>query len=226
MAGVVSLPLRVLIVDAQRMFREGIRSRLEQEPDIQVVGEAASAEEAVEQLPQTSPTIVLLDLRLPHMSGIELVRLLRKRWPDLKILVLTEYDTGQYVRAAARAGTDGYVLKYASQEELVVALRDITAAEATLLRHIAPRLMRNYSSGLRDRRVGRSAELTLKEIEVLELLSQGLQNREIASQLSISHRTVEAHVGTLMAKLGAQSRTEAIIMALRSGMLEGGTPKT
>ncbi len=220
------LPRRVLIVDAQRMFREGIRSRLEQEADIQVVGEAASAEEAVEQLPQTSPTIVVLDLRLPHMSGIKLIRLLRKRWPDLKILVLTEYDSGQYVRAAAKAGTDGYLQKDASQEALVLALRDITSEEETLLCHIAPRLMRNFSSGLRRRRVGRSSELTLREMEVLALLSQGLQNKEIASRLSISHRTVESHVGTLMAKLGVQSRTEAMIKALRSGKLEGGTPKT
>jgi DNA-binding NarL/FixJ family response regulator len=131
------LPLRILIVDDHQMFREGIRRRLEQEPDITVVGEAASAEDALVKVSQTNPTIVLLDIRLPKVSGIELARRLRQQWPDLKILVLTGYDFDQYVRAVARVGVSGYLLKTAPQDAVVQAIREVAAGGAVLPPSIA-----------------------------------------------------------------------------------------
>jgi CheY-like chemotaxis protein len=124
------LPLRILIVDDHQMFREGIRRRLEQEPDMAIVGEADSAEDALEKVAQAKPTIVLLDIRLPRVSGIELARQLRQRWPDLKILVLTGYDFDQYVRAVARVGVSGYLLKTAPQDTVVQAIREVAAGGA------------------------------------------------------------------------------------------------
>jgi len=211
--------IRVLIVEDQRMFREGIRNRLEQEADITVVGEAASAEEALTLVQQTTPTIVLVDIRLPDMSGIELARLLRRQWPELKILALTGYDFDQYVRAMARVGVDGYMLKEDPQDALVQALREIAAGGAVLPPKIASKVMQGYSaltSGMRGSQLG---DLTLREIEVIELLCEGLRNAEIAKRLSISHRTVEAHGSSIISKLGAQSRAEAVRIAVEKNLI-------
>jgi len=216
----VTLPVRVLIVDDQRMFREGIRSRLEQEPDIQVVGEAGSAEETLSLVPKTNPTILILDIRLPNVSGIELARLVRQQWPDLKILMLTGYDFDQYVRAASRVGIDGYLLKDAPQDTLVQALREIAAGGAVVPPNIASKILRAYSELPVRVREREPDELTVREIEVLELIFQGLRNTEIAERLSISARTVEAHAGSIISKLGAQSRTEAVRIAVEKNLIK------
>jgi two-component system response regulator DevR len=214
------LPLRILIVDDHQMFREGIRRRLEQEPDITVVGEAASAEEALAKVPQTNPTIVLLDIRLPKVSGIELARRLRQQWPDLKILVLTGYDFDQYVRAVARVGVSGYLLKTAPQDAVVQAIREVAAGGAVLPPSIASKVLQHYSVDSSAVREGMMGKLTLRETEVLELIHQGIRNADIAQRLSISPRTVEAHVSSIIAKLGAQSRTGAIRIALEKGLIK------
>ena len=206
----MSSPLSVLIVDDHQMFREGIRKRLEAEPDICIVGEAASAEEAYAKVQETRPAIVILDIRLPNVSGIELARRLRQQWPELKILVLSGYDFDQYIRALARIGIDGYILKDSSQESLVGAIREIASGGVVLPPKIASKVMRHYSTLYASMGIGLLGELTIREIEVLELMQQGLRNTEIARRLSISPRTVEAHVGSIMSKLGAKSRTEAI----------------
>ncbi|MBI2171087.1 MAG: response regulator transcription factor [Chloroflexi bacterium] len=213
-------PIRVLIVDDQRMFREGIRSRLEQEPDIEVVGEAASGKEALALVAQSTPAIVLVDIRLPDMTGIELARALRRQWPELKILVLTGYDFDQYVRAMARVGIDGYMLKDSTQDALVEALHEIAAGGAVIPPDIASKVMRSYSalsSGARGWQLG---DLTSREMDVVELMYQGLKNTEIADRLSISPRTVEAHVGNIISKLGALSRAEAVRIALQKNLIK------
>jgi DNA-binding NarL/FixJ family response regulator len=214
------LPLRVLIVDDHQMFREGIRRRLEQEPDINVVGEAASAEEALAKVAQTDPAIVLLDIRLPRISGIELARRLRQEWPDLRILVLTGYDFDQYVRALAQVGVAGYLLKTAPQDALVQAIREVASGGGVLPPPIASKLLRHYSASSTQVQSGIAGELTLREIEVLELLHQGMRNAEIAKRLSISPRTVEAHVCSIISKMGARSRTEAIHVATEKGLIK------
>ncbi len=213
-------PIRVLIVDDQRMFREGIRAHLEQEPDIQMVGEAASAEQALDQIPQTYPSIVVLDIRLPGTSGIETARLMRQRWPDLKILILTGYDFEQYVRATVRIGIQGYLLKDAPQEALTEAIRTVAGGEVALPPTVATKLLRSYAvDALRPRDVA-PGELTVRELEVLELMHEGHRNAEIGDRLSISARTVEGHVSNIIAKLGAQTRTEAVRLALEGRLIK------
>jgi DNA-binding NarL/FixJ family response regulator len=216
---VITSTLKIVLVDDHQMFREGVKFRLDQERDFQVIGEAGSAAEAISLIEQTLPDIVVLDIRLPDKSGIELARVLRDRWSDLKILMLTGYDFDQYVRALARLGIDGYVLKDSPQEALVQAIRDIGAGGVVLPPNIASKVMRGYTNHVtgRDTDVW---ELTLRELDVLELLFEGLKNAEIASKLSISIRTVEVHVRNLMSKLGAQSRTDAVRIALDRGLIK------
>lgn len=213
-------PLRVLLVDDHRMFREGVRARLQQEPDISVVGEAATAEEALALVDETRPTIVILDIRLPTISGIEAAKLLRKKWPDLKILMLSGYDFDQYIRAAARVGIEGYLLKDSAQDTLVQALREIATGGAVLPPHIASKVMRDYRLIPSVSRSKEVEELTVRELDVLELIAQGLRNTEIAQRLSISVRTVEAHISSIMSKLGVDSRTEAVRLALEKKLIK------
>ncbi len=212
--------VKVLIVDDHQMFRDGIRRRLEEEPDMVVVGEAGSAEEAMELVETTSPSIVLLDIRLPNLSGIEAARHFRTKWPDLKIVLLTGYDFDQYVRAAARAGIQGYLLKDSPQEALVDALRDVVAGGTVLSPNIASKVIQNFAEAPGSSRNRPPSELTMRQIEILEMLHQGLRNAEIASRLSISPRTVEAHVGNIIKKLGALSRTEAVHIALSKNLIK------
>lgn len=216
----MSKSVKVLIVDDQQMFREGIRHRLAQESDISVVGEAASGEEALEMISRAKPDVVILDIRLPNMSGIEVARQVRQRWPDVKIMVLSGYDFDQYVRAAARVGIDGYVLKDASQEVLVKALREIAAGGVVLVPQIASKVMRDFRESPAANRGHLIEDLTIREIEVLDLIAQGLRNTDIAERLSISRRTVEAHVSNVMAKLGTESRTEAVRVASEKKLIK------
>jgi DNA-binding NarL/FixJ family response regulator len=210
-------PIRVLIVDDQQMFREGVRRRLEQEPNICITGEAASGKEALAQVQKTNPTIVILDIRLPDISGIEVARRIRDQWPELKILMLSGYDLDQYISAAARVGIQGYLLKDAPQDSLVQAIRDIMAGGAVLPPRVASTVMRHYATHIRTDLPG---ELTLRELDVLELMHQGLRNQEIAEHLSLSTRTIEVHVGNIIEKLGADSRTEAVRIAIEKDMIK------
>lgn len=216
----MSIPLQVLLVDEHQMFREGIRSRLEQEPDIRVVGEANSAKETFVLVEQTNATVVILDIRLPDASGIEVARLLRQQHPEIKILILSAYDFDQYVEATFRIGVEGYLVKDLSQEKLVQALRDIAAGNGAMPPRIASKLIRTYSAPRTRFRERLRDELTVRELEVVELIVQGLRNAEIAQRLSISARTVEAHVSNIMAKLGAQSRTEVVHIAVRENLFK------
>ncbi len=219
MAGPTKL-IKVLLIDDHRMFREGVKSRLEREADIQVVGEAASGREAVEKVSLNQPDMVILDIRLPDISGIEVAQMLRKQWPNLKILMLTGYDFDQYVRAVARVGIDGYLLKDAPQDELVDAVRQVAAGGAVLPPNIASKVMRGYASTPMGASNRPTWDLTVRELEILELLSQGLRNVDIADRLGISSRTVENHVGSIIGKLGAQSRTEAVRLAIEKGLIK------
>ena len=202
------------------MFREGIRRRLDEEPDFHVVGEAASAEEAMDLVPLEDPSIVILDIRLPKMSGIEAARQFRHRWPKLKILVLSGYDFDQYVRALARVGVQGYLLKDSPQDQLIDALREIAGGGVVLPPVIASKVIRSYSAQAGDILDRQGWDLTVREIEVLEMLYEGLRNAEIGTRLSISPRTVEAHVGNIISKLGTRSRTEAVRVAVEKNLIK------
>jgi len=201
------------------MFRDGIRSRLEQEPDMEVVGEASSATEAITLVEQTGPAILTLDIRLPDMSGIELARLLRQKWPGLKILMLSGFDFDQYVRAAVRIGVHGYLLKDTPQDDLVRALRAVAAGGAVLPPRIASKVIQDYADRPADLPKRQLDELTIREIEVLELLREEFKNSEIAQRLTISVRTVETYIRSISSKLGAHSRADAVRIALAKNLI-------
>ncbi len=201
------------------MFREAIRFWLEQESDISVVGKAASAEEALIEIERIKPDIVLLDISLPAMSGIELAQQLRNKWPDLSILVLSSYDFSGYVRSLAKVGIAGYVLKTAPIKELVQAIREVASGGAIMSPTIASKLLQccsNYSLIQKCT----PDQLTPREIEVLYLMRQGVTNSDIAKHLSISIRTVESHVSSILSKIGVRTRTEAVYVAQQKGMVK------
>jgi DNA-binding NarL/FixJ family response regulator len=212
--------IRVFIVDDQRMFQDGIRSRLEHEQDMVVEGEAGTAEEAFELLQEKTPEVVVLDIRLPGLSGIDAARVIRKEWPNLKIIMLTGYDFDQYVRAAARVGIDGYILKDAPQDDLVRAVRDVAAGGAVLPPSIASKVMKSYADAPWPKLRAHPDSLTLREIEVLDLVAEGLRNSDVAERLEISIRTVEAHVSSIMAKLGANTRPEIVRRAAQNNLIK------
>jgi len=215
----MNLPIKVLIVDDHRMFREGIRSRLARHSRFKIIGEAASAEEAIELMQQAAPSIVILDIRMQGPSGIDLARRLRREWPEVKILVLSGYDFDQYVRALARIGIHGYLLKDGAQEALVEALDEIARGGVVLPPRIASKIMRSYASDTVHEPLNPRWDLTVREIEVLEYLHEGLRNADIASRLDISPRTVETHVSSIIAKLGARTRTEAVRKAVQGSLI-------
>jgi DNA-binding NarL/FixJ family response regulator len=206
--------LRVLLVDDHVMFRDGVRGRLEREAGFVVVGEAATAADAEAFLERSPPDIMILDIRLPDRSGIALARKCRKAWPALKILVVSGYDFDQYVAALARIGIEGYLTKDTPLDDLVRALHEIGRGGTVLPPTIASKVMRSYRKSARG-----ATDLTLRELDVLELLAAGLTNPTIAERLGLSARTVESHVATIMAKLGAKSRTDAVRLAMEEGLL-------
>ena len=216
----MSIPTKILIVDDHLMFREGIRARLQREPDFDVVGEASSVDQALDFLQRDTPHIMILDIRMPGGSGIELAGVARKRWPEVKILVLSGYDFDQYVRRLASIGIEGYLLKEAPQDNLVNALREIADGGAVLPPLIASKVMRSYASTTHKPAASHLWELTMRELEVLELLYQGLRNADIAGRLGISGRTVETHVSNIISKMGARGRTEAVKIAAEKGLLK------
>ena len=217
----MNIALRVLIVDEHRMFREGIRSCLEKESDIQIVGEANSAQEAILLVEQTNPTVVTLDIRLPDASGIEVARVLRRNYPDVKVLILSAYDYDQYVEASFKIGVEGYLVKDYSQNVLIEALHEIAAGGVVIPPRIASKLVRSGSLRNTAFREQLPSALTKREMEVLELIVHaGLRNAEIAHRLLISPRTVEAHVSNIMSKLGVQNRTELLHIAIVENIIE------
>jgi DNA-binding NarL/FixJ family response regulator len=203
--------LRVLVVDDHSVVRRGTRKILE-EAGIEVVGEAATAEQALELTEHVTCDVVLADVRLPGMSGIELVTELRQHRPGTRVLVLSSYGDPGYVRAALEAGAAGYMLKTASDEELVSAVRSAALGATIVDAAVSADL---FSGGVRSPQA-----LTDREREIVGLVTQGLPNKSIAHSLTLSKRTVDAHLAHLFTKLGVSSRAELVAWAARHGMIE------
>jgi DNA-binding NarL/FixJ family response regulator len=202
-------PVRVVIVDDHALVREGTIQLLQQAPDLEVVGQAGSGEEAMAVLESLRPDVALVDVNLPGMSGLELARLAAASLPTMRILVLSAYDDYAYVTEALEIGVSGYLLKTVSARELVDAVRAVADGVFVLDKAVSDRLTRRR----RNDSVNVGA-LTRRETDVLELLARGRSNKQMANELGLSLRTVEGHVSNVLAKLGVQSRTEAVAHAL------------
>ncbi|MGX1562452.1 response regulator [Streptomyces sp. NPDC055506] len=215
-------PIRVLIVDDQAMVRQGFTVLLGTQPDIEVVGEAREGGEAVAKAAETSPDVVLMDIRMPGVGGIEATELITAAHPDIRVLVLTTFDLDEYVYDALRAGASGFLLKDASSEQLAEAVRVVAAGEALLAPVITRKLIAEFSR-LDDRPRAplkeRICDLTERETEVLALIAQGLSNGEIARHLFVAEQTVKTHVGRILVKLGLRDRTQAAVFAYESGLV-------
>ncbi|WP_433462988.1 response regulator [Spirillospora sp. CA-128828] len=220
------MTIRVVIVDDQGMVRTGFGVLLNAQPDIEVVGEAVNGEEGVRRVAELRPDVVLMDVRMPVMDGLEATRRLLDGAMDgaPKILMLTTFDLDDYVYAALRAGASGFLLKDASATELAEAVRVVAAGDALLSPSITRRLIAEFSrlGGPRAPSRKRLDELTERETEVLALVARGLSNGEIAGRLVVAEQTVKTHFGRILMKLGLRDRPQAIVYAYEVGLVRPG----
>jgi DNA-binding NarL/FixJ family response regulator len=219
----VGRALRVLIVDDQALMRSGFRLILEGEPDIDVVGEARDGEEAVAEARRLRPDVVLMDIRMPRLDGIEATRrIVGEAAPDTRVLVLTMFDLDEYVYGALQAGASGFLLKDVSPEHLIMGIHVVAAGDQLLATAVTRRLIERYTrqpvaSSASPDALGR---LTPREREVMEHIARGLSNAEIGVALAISEATVKSHVANILAKLGVQDRVQVVVFAYEHGVVE------
>jgi NarL family two-component system response regulator LiaR len=206
------MPIRILIVEDQRIVREGLTALLEDEAEVEIVGEAADGQQAVDLFGRLRPDVVLMDLQMPRIDGAEATRRIREQAPEAHILVLTTYATDEFIFKALRAGAQGYVLKDASADELLAAIRAVSHGQTWLAPAVAARLVAGVSTGTPE-------PLTPRELEVLALMGKGASNNEIAAALAIAPRTTKVHVQNILGKLGATNRTEAVSIAVRQQLI-------
>jgi DNA-binding NarL/FixJ family response regulator len=220
--------IRVLLADDQTLIRQGIRLLLEIEADIQVVGQAADGLEVLQQVEATHPDVVLMDVRMPKMDGVEATRQLAARFPEVKVIILTTFEDDETVFEGLKAGARGYLLKDISSEEMAEAVRKVAAGEALIEPRITRKVLAEFSrlatatdshSTSTSKTDSPAIALTEREREVLNALAQGLSNREIAEQLVITEGTVKNHVSSLIDKLGVRDRTQAILKGQELGLI-------
>jgi DNA-binding NarL/FixJ family response regulator len=214
------MTIRVLIADDHTLFRAGLRALFASEGDIEVVGEAADGAEAVHRALELRPEVVVMDLMMPIMNGIEATRELKAKLPDVKVLVLSMYDDEEHVQRLLAGGASGYMLKKATSDELVRALREVVAGGIPLDPSVAAKVVKDYVRRVQgDEEPAPSPELTPREVEVLRLIAQGGSNQTIADQLGLSRKTVDVHRANLMRKLDLHTVTELVKYALRRGLI-------
>jgi len=211
--------IRVLVVDDHAMFREGIRSLLEGYEDVEIVGEAAQGREAIEKVCQLAPQVVLMDIAMPVMGGLEATRRIQKESPNTRVLVLTQYEDSEYILSLLRAGARGYISKTATASELVSAIRAVHKGESFLYPSAATTLIEEYLMRVGGEK-NEYERLTDREREILQLVAEGHTNREIAESLFISVKTVLRHRTNIMEKLDFHNRTELIKYAISKGLIE------
>ncbi len=218
-------PIRILIVDDQRLMREGLRTLLELEGDLAVAAEAEDGQAALEQYEAIQPDVVLMDIRMPRLDGVEATRRLRQRWPEARVIILTTFDDDAYVFDGLRAGALGYLLKDVSGQELAEAVRKVAAGGALIEPSVARKVLAEFSRLAEPTRpaLDRLPEpLSEREQEILRLLASGANNRQIASQLFLAEGTVKNYISTILDKLGVQDRTQAALRARELGLLNPG----
>ncbi|MEU9673154.1 MULTISPECIES: response regulator [Streptomyces] len=216
-------PIRAVIADDQMMVRQGFTVLLNAEPDIEVVGQAVNGLDAIDKVAELAPDVVLMDIRMPELGGIEATRrITAPEGSTVKVLVLTTFDLDEYVYEALRAGASGFLLKDASADELAHAVRVVASGDALLSPNITKRLIVEFSRTAGAPRAPlkeRVGDLTERETEVLTLIAGGLSNAEIARQLIVAEQTVKTHVGRILVKLGLRDRTQAAVFAYESGLV-------
>ena len=213
--------IKILIVDDHEMVRNGLSVMMEREEDFTVVGEAKNGLEAVEKAKSLLPDVVLMDLRMPEMDGVEAMRQIRAEQDEIKFLVLTTYDTDEYIFDAIEAGAKGYLLKDASREDLFRAVRTVNRGESLIEPGVVSRVLDRLTE--LSRRVTHGPErppLSEREVEVLQLMARGSANKQIAADLSITESTVKTHVANIFQKLEVSHRTEAVTKAMSQGIIK------
>ena len=214
------MSIRVLIADDHAILREGIKVLLQGQDDLAVVGEAGDGRQAVQRCQELRPDVVLMDIAMPGLGGYEAALEIRRLMPNIRVLVLTQYDNKEYVLRFLRAGAAGYVVKKAVATELVSAIRAVARGETYLHAAVAGAVVEDYLGGERPTDADVYDRLSEREKQVLKLIAEGLTNKEIASILDIAVKTVMAHRTNLMAKIGAHSRTDIFKFALRKGLIQ------
>jgi DNA-binding NarL/FixJ family response regulator len=215
-------PIRVMLVDDQRLMREGLRTLLELEPDMVVVGEAGDGQEALELYASAQPEVILMDIRMPRLDGVEATWRLRARWPEARVIILTTFDDDAYVFEGLRAGALGYLLKAVSGQELAEAIRTVVAGGALIEPSVARKVVAEFArlaSPARSLADSLPEPLSERETEILRLLAHSLTNREIALKLNLAEGTVKNYVTTILQKIGARDRTQAALRAQELGLL-------
>jgi DNA-binding NarL/FixJ family response regulator len=224
--------IRVLLVDDQALLRSGFRMVLEEEPDIEVVGEASDGAEAIARVQQLRPDVVLMDVRMPGTDGIEATRSIVEQNPASRVLILTTFDLDEYAFSALRYGASGFLLKDVPPAELAQAIRSVADGDAVVAPSVTRRLLDAYAGRLPDLRAGQDpagdhglALLTDREVEVLVEVAGGLSNREIAAKLFLAEATVKTHLGRILAKLGLRDRVQAVVYAYQTGLVRPGAAR-
>ena len=211
------MPIKVMIVDDHNLVREGLKAVFSQGDEIEVIGEAGSGEEAIEMVDKVKPDVILMDISMPGMNGIQATKLIRDKHPDAKIVILTMLDQEGYVYEAIKAGATGYMLKSTSSDELVNAIQTVNEGKALLHPDATAQLLKEFVTLAENK--AKDYGLSNREMEVLQLLSEGKTNKEVAKALWISEQTVKTHVAHIFDKLGTSDRTETVARALRSGLV-------
>jgi DNA-binding NarL/FixJ family response regulator len=213
----MSTPIRIIIADDHPVVRDGLAAILSTQPDFEIVGKAGTGLEAVQQVEALQPDVLLLDLEMPEMDGVQTLRHLRETHAAVRAIVFTAFDTDERIVGAVQAGAQGYLLKGAPREEIFTAVRVVHQGGSLLQPVVASKLLRQVSGeGINHD----PDALTPREQHVLKLLAQGLQNKEIAAELTITERTVKFYVSSILSKLGAGNRTEAVTLAVQRGLVK------
>ena len=214
--------IRLIVVDDHQLFREGVASLLNRTSDVELIGQAATGEEAVELVSERQPDIVLMDLQMPGMGGIEATRAISTAYPSVAVIVLTMFEDDESVFAAIRAGARGYVLKDADRGSLVRAIRAVAGGDVLLGQGVAQRVLQHFADVTKTPEASAGprgfTDLTAREVEVLRLIGRGVRNREIAEQLMITEKTVANHVSNIYSKLQVADRVEAVLRAREAGL--------
>lgn len=210
--------MKILLCDDQAVIRDGLELLLQLEKDIQVVGSASDGAEAIDLASQKQPDLILMDLKMPGVNGIEATRQIRAKFPDIKILVLTTYDDDEWLFDAIRAGASGYLLKDTPRQKIIEAIRGTMEGKSFLDPLVAGKLMNQVSSNQKQPASVLTERLTDRELDVLHLIARGFTNSDIAGQLHLSEGTVRNHVSAILEKLGVSDRTQAAVIAIQHGL--------